>query len=54
LTTTSSDFFFYLSASFPFYLHHKTHNARSMESLSETDWDVVISGTGLQQSILAL
>ncbi|RFU30636.1 hypothetical protein B7463_g5691, partial [Scytalidium lignicola] len=25
-----------------------------MESLSETEWDVVISGTGLQQSLLAL
>ena len=25
-----------------------------MESLSETKWDVVINGTGLQQSLLAL
>jgi RAB protein geranylgeranyltransferase component A len=25
-----------------------------MESLSDTLWDVVISGTGLQQSLLAL
>jgi hypothetical protein len=25
-----------------------------MQSLSETEWDVVISGTGLQQSLLAL
>jgi hypothetical protein len=27
---------------------------RTMESLSDTKWDVVISGTGLQQSLLAL
>lgn len=26
----------------------------NMESLSETEWDVVINGTGLQQSLLAL
>lgn len=26
----------------------------TMESLSDTQWDVVISGTGLQQSLLAL
>jgi hypothetical protein len=25
-----------------------------MEALSETPWDVVIEGTGLQQSLLAL
>lgn len=25
-----------------------------MESLSETTWDVIICGTGLQQSLLAL
>jgi hypothetical protein len=25
-----------------------------MESLSETQWDVLIEGTGLQQSLLAL
>jgi hypothetical protein len=30
------------------------HFLRTMESLSETQWDVVISGTGLQQSLLAL
>lgn len=28
--------------------------AKTMESLSDTHWDVVISGTGLQQSLLAL
>jgi hypothetical protein len=28
--------------------------APTMESLSETKWDVVISGTGLQNSLLAL
>jgi hypothetical protein len=27
---------------------------KGMESLSETTWDVLISGTGLQQSLLAL
>jgi len=26
----------------------------NMESLADTEWDVVISGTGLQQSLLAL
>lgn len=26
----------------------------TMESLSDTQWDVVISGTGLHQSLLAL
>jgi hypothetical protein len=37
---------------FPSFPHH--HAARAMESLSDTKWDVVISGTGLQQSLLAL
>lgn len=27
---------------------------QNMESLTETTWDVVIHGTGLQQSLLAL
>lgn len=30
------------------------HHLNDMESLSETQWDVVIEGTGLQQSLLAL
>jgi len=25
-----------------------------MESLEDTDWDVLISGTGIQESLLAL
>lgn len=31
-----------------------TSTLLTMESLSDTQWDVVISGTGLQQSLLAL
>lgn len=31
-----------------------TISTLTMESLSDTLWDVVISGTGLQQSLLAL
>src|SRR5690349_18661463 len=31
-----------------------TISTSTMESLSDTLWDVVISGTGLQQSLLAL
>lgn len=33
---------------------HHNRPCASMESLSDTDWDVVISGTGLQQSLFAL
>ena len=32
----------------------RAHGLGTMETLSETKWDVVISGTGLQQSLLAL
>jgi hypothetical protein len=46
---TSSHYF--TSSSFLFSLFHSTN---IMESLSETHWDVVIDGTGLQQSLLAL
>jgi hypothetical protein len=31
-----------------------TISTSTMESLSDTLWDVVIGGTGLQQSLLAL
>lgn len=34
--------------------HHRDCTAAIMESLSETTWDVIICGTGLQQSLLAL
>lgn len=30
------------------------HRPSLMEILSEADWDVVLTGTGLQQSLLAL
>jgi len=30
------------------------NDTQPMESLSETKWDVVIAGTGLAQSLLAL
>ncbi len=30
------------------------NESQSMESLSEIKWDVVIAGTGLSQSLLAL
>lgn len=32
----------------------RCHGTHKMESLSDTVWDVVICGTGLQQSLLAL
>lgn len=39
-----------------FLLHYQASDSNNvkMESLSDTLWDVVICGTGLQQSLLAL
>lgn len=45
-----SDFGFFQ----PHLLHNLDYANANMESLSETHWDLVIEGTGLQQSLLAL
>lgn len=48
---TSSNFLLPLFSNFHL---NSLSSLLTMESLSDTQWDVVISGTGLQQSLLAL